>query len=531
MGFITAALWGLHPLNLTGVLYVVQRMTSLSALFGLAALAVYAQYRGRTWQTPVMKRPMLWGLITAALVGLLCLLSVLSKESGLLFAPLLFWVELCVYRFHFAGKPVRIGPVLLRNLALGTVGLALLYVAVFKIPAMVTPEAFANRNFTLHERALTEGRVLLFYLRMLVAPRNDAMGLYHDDFTLSHSLWSPPGTALALAFLLSVTLLTWGLRKRVPELAFGWGWFLIAHSLESTIFSLELVYEHRNYFALVGLLLLVPLQLGKIGKIRGRKLAAGIVAAYAALLGFITFARSEQWSNPVDWAALEATNHPQSPRINYELARIYMYALATTGEAHYGDLADDAFVRAMRAPGADALPAASRVQLAYIRGQTPDPAWVEDARRAFARPPFYNSTVAALAALTDCQTNKVCKFPEDVLMGLYDAALHNPGIGKYARAEVLKVMVNYWIGYRGDLARGMDLIDQSLKANDATPGRIMYAQAFRLSGQYAQALEQLELAIKLDKERAYGQAIAAERSNIEYLMRQVQQPTQPPATK
>jgi len=528
MGFITAALWGLHPLNLTGVLYVVQRMTSLSALFGLAALAVYAQYRSKTWQAPPMKRPVPWGLATAALVGLLFLLSVLSKESGLLFAPLLFWVELCVYRFRFADEPVRIGPMLLRNLALGAAGLALLYVTVFKIPGMVTPGAFANRDFTLHERALTEGRVVLFYLRMLVVPRNDELGLYHDDFPLSHSLWSPPSTALALAFLLGVTLLAWALRKRVPELAFGWGWFLIAHALESTIFPLELVHEHRNYFALVGLLMLVPLQLDKIVKGRSRKLAAGTVAAYVALLGFITFTRSEQWSNPVDWAALEASNHPHSQRANYELARIYMFVMAQTNDQHYGDLADEALVRAMHAPGAGALPTASRVHLAYIRGRTPDPAWIEDAQRAFAKPPFYNSDVGALVALTNCQIEKVCKFPEEALLDIYDAAMSNPAIGDYARGEVLKVMANYWIIHHGNLAHGAYLIEESLKINDAAPGRLMLAQAFRLGGQYAQALEQLGLATKLDKKYAYGQAIAKERTIIEDLMWQAQQTTQPP---
>jgi hypothetical protein len=275
----------------------------------------------------------------------------------------------------------------------------------------------------------------------------------------------------------------------------------------------------------------VPLPLGKIDAPRSQRLAVGIVVAYVALLGFVTFARSEQWSNPVDWAALEAVNHPQSARTNYELARIYMYALATTHEARYGEQADDALVRAMHAPATDALPAATRIQLAYVRGLTPDPAWIEDARRAFAKPPFYNSNASALLALTDCQTNKICKLPEDALLGLYDTALQNPTIGKYARAEVLKIMVNYWIGHRGDLARGMDLMDQSLKINNATPGRIMYAQAFRLGGQYANALKQLDLAVKLDKERAYGQAIAKERAIIEDLMRQTQQPAQPPVTK
>ncbi|MBK8894756.1 MAG: hypothetical protein IPN64_12110 [Propionivibrio sp.] len=41
IGIAVAAIWLLHPFNLTGVLYVVQRMTSLAALFTLAGLALY----------------------------------------------------------------------------------------------------------------------------------------------------------------------------------------------------------------------------------------------------------------------------------------------------------------------------------------------------------------------------------------------------------------------------------------------------------------------------------------------------------
>ena len=40
-----AAVWLLHPINLTPVLFVVQRMTSLAALFSLAALILYLQGR------------------------------------------------------------------------------------------------------------------------------------------------------------------------------------------------------------------------------------------------------------------------------------------------------------------------------------------------------------------------------------------------------------------------------------------------------------------------------------------------------
>ena len=44
---LVSLIWLIHPLNLTSVLYVVQRMTSLSTLFGLFALAIYCFWRTR----------------------------------------------------------------------------------------------------------------------------------------------------------------------------------------------------------------------------------------------------------------------------------------------------------------------------------------------------------------------------------------------------------------------------------------------------------------------------------------------------
>ena len=56
------------------------------------------------------------------------------------------------------------------------------------------------------------------------------------------------GCCIAFALLL---VWRWG-----RYLAFGIAWFLVGHSIESTVFSLELYFEHRNYFPGVGLFLL-----------------------------------------------------------------------------------------------------------------------------------------------------------------------------------------------------------------------------------------------------------------------------------
>ncbi|MGC8808557.1 MAG: hypothetical protein ACP5QB_13685, partial [Thiomonas sp.] len=77
----------------------------------------------------------------------------------------------------------------------GVLGLAWL------LPGALNGSAYAARPFTLSERLLTEGRVLVDYLRWIVLPTPDALSLYHDDIALSTGWLSPWTTAASWAFL------------------------------------------------------------------------------------------------------------------------------------------------------------------------------------------------------------------------------------------------------------------------------------------------------------------------------------------
>ena len=74
LALIVSAIWLIHPLNLTSVLYVVQRMTSLSTLFGFLTLVLYCYWRSYP------KSSLNTILIC---LGMLCcfLASIFSKES------------------------------------------------------------------------------------------------------------------------------------------------------------------------------------------------------------------------------------------------------------------------------------------------------------------------------------------------------------------------------------------------------------------------------------------------------------------
>ncbi|HYP82880.1 hypothetical protein [Variovorax sp.] len=510
-GWMVAALWALHPLNLTGVLYVVQRMTSLSALFGLAALLIYVSYRTRTAHRNDIRHPFLAGLVAAALVLFCLALSALSKESGLLFAPLLFWIEIWFFGFRWNGQPARIFGLDVRRATLVLLSMAAIYVVAVKLPQMLSPAAFANRNFTLTERGMTQARVLMFYLRMLVLPSNGELSLYHDDVEISHGLWQPPSTAFAMAALVAITAASYALRKRFPELMFGWGWFLIAHALESTVFPLELVYEHRNYFATIGLMMVVPLMLRRVEREQTQRVFVAIFAGYLGLLGFVTYVRALQWSNPVDWIALEAANHPRSPRANYDLARVYMVLMNQSGDDRFGALADQALVRTTQAYLPGVLPFVARMQLAYFRKLQPDPALSGQVLDALKHWPYQNSTTPTLNSVVLCQIQRTCHMSDELVLQMLAAPLENPTLRLNDRAELLKLQAQYRINQEKDMAAGEALILESIRVKDDPSTRIMYAQSLGLQEKYNEGLAQLDKAQSMDRLGAYRRQIDLER--------------------
>ena len=96
------------------------------------------------------------------------------------------------------------------------------------------------RDFTPWERILTQSRVLFFYLGLLAFPHIRSFGLYHDDFVLSTGLLTPWTTlASVLLWALLAALALWGVRRRALW-SFGLLWYLVGHSLESSLVALEL---------------------------------------------------------------------------------------------------------------------------------------------------------------------------------------------------------------------------------------------------------------------------------------------------
>ena len=320
---LLAAAWLLHPLNVSTVLYAVQRMAQVSALFTLASLWVYLVAR-MTLERGQTRRAAC-GLFL--LFPLLMIAGLLGKENAAVAPALCLVFELAYFQqIRDEHQPPAANRTLVIFYSVFLLVPALLAAAIFALHPDRFLGAYASRDFTMGERLLSEGRALLDYVGALLLPRGVAMGVFNDDFAVSTGLLSPPSTLFALLALGAISVLAFVLRKRAPSVFAGWFFFLVAHSIESSFLPLEPYFEHRNYLPAFGLLLAVAglaecltrrIEFGAMPRWKPGVLAAG---ACALALGVATFARAYVWSDEGRLLFQEATHHPESVRASTSLA-------------------------------------------------------------------------------------------------------------------------------------------------------------------------------------------------------------------
>jgi tetratricopeptide (TPR) repeat protein len=147
------------------------------------------------------------------------------------------------------------------------------------------------------------------------------MAFFHDDVAVSTGLLSPATTLLSLLVLGGLLFAAIRLRNRLPLFAFGILLFFASHLLESTIFPLELMFEHRNYLGIAGIMIAVLSVVPLILKQRRIRIAVGVVAI--AGLSLITWQRAQTWSSPADMYVYMYIAHPTSPRLNLIFSNIH----------------------------------------------------------------------------------------------------------------------------------------------------------------------------------------------------------------
>lgn len=311
-----ALAWAVHPLQVSSVLYVVQRMQTMSTLFVVLALLAYlkarvAQIEGRRSRTGWLLALLSWALALAC------------KEDAILLPAYTLALELTVLRFSAASPDMA--RALRRGYLLATVlgAIAFLFLVV---PHYWHWDAYPGREFSSWERLLTQARVLCMHLGQILVPLPQLMPFYYDWLEPSRGLLHPWTTLPAILLVLALLGIAWRMRAQRPLFALGVFLFFVGHFVTSNVLNLELAFEHRNHFPLIGALLAIGdlLALGA-QRLKLRPAVAALACGLLlVLLSTATWTRAVVWSDPISLATASAEIAPSSARAWNSLSRSYL---------------------------------------------------------------------------------------------------------------------------------------------------------------------------------------------------------------
>ena len=283
--FFTALIWLVHPLQTQSVTYIVQRMNSLTAMFYILSLLFYA--KGRLAEGKKKK----WALFSGCtLAGILALGS---KEIA---ATLPFFLFL--YEWYFFQD---LGRTWLKRHLPYLAGLLIFFAVIAVIyfkghPLDYIRSTYKTQEFTITERALTQFRVIVYYISLIFYPHPSRLNLDYD-FPLSHSILDPISTLLSLATVLALIALALYLARKEPLVSFCIFWFLGNLAIESSVLGLEIIFEHRTYLPSMFLILMAVTLAFRY--IRPTWMALAVICIATTICGVWTDERNKVWASEV----------------------------------------------------------------------------------------------------------------------------------------------------------------------------------------------------------------------------------------
>lgn len=318
IALLSTALWAINPIQTQSVTYVVQRMTSLAGLFYIMSLFFYGKARTGSNGTDRF------------LYGVLCVsafvLAFGSKENAALLPVSVLLYEGLLVQTNIGSWIKRHKTFLLSALCL-IVMLGALYAHYRRGTVLSFLNDYEERPFTLAQRLLTQPRILLFYLSLIFYPLPSRLSVAHS-FEVSTSLLSPVSTFLAILVLTGAVVLGVLFSGKCRLLSFCFLFFLVNHLLESSVFPLELVFEHRNYVP--SMMLFVPVAIGICHLFHTYANATAmksVLAVFIALLlfglGHATYMRNFAWKSEQTLWADATLKAPDQFRPHHNLGLYY----------------------------------------------------------------------------------------------------------------------------------------------------------------------------------------------------------------
>jgi Flp pilus assembly protein TadD len=310
LGGITALLWLVHPIQTESITYVIQRSESMMGLFCLLTLLGFvASDRSRS--------PRLWRIFSVVC----CVLGLMTKPV-MVVTPLLvliydrtflsgsFGAALRVRRGYYAAlfSTVAVLPVMLKG----------------NSQDWAASAGFGAPGISSLGYAATQPEAILRYLRLCFWP--DALCLDYG--------WLPETNArvITVTWLLVIALVvvTVVAARRCHATEFAGSWFFITLAPSSSFVPIaDLIFEHRMYLPLAGLLaIVIPATYATFERLTESRPAArqaamaafaSIIVAAAICLGGRTILRNDDYTSEVALWTSAVEVSPQNARAQYNL--------------------------------------------------------------------------------------------------------------------------------------------------------------------------------------------------------------------
>lgn len=339
IALVTALIFVCHPLQIQAVTYIVQRYTSLAALFYLTTVLAYVKGRLYGGQSGTALISRCYYLVA----GICAVLAVNSKQSAFSLPLMILLLEVTLFPGRLIKRHLR---------AVCVTGIVLLVTLLVLIFSGNSPgwllfdlhhSSAEDLHFSRATYAITQLRVMATYLRLFFLPLGQNLDYDYPLYTTLANGEIITATALHIS-LVTVSFLLFH-RSRQPDnrsavqlrvITLGIGWFYVALSVESSFIPItDVIMEHRMYLPSAGLCLAVTAGIDLLRRrftIPWKAVWSG-VAVLCVALSLLTITRNRVWRDELTLWQDVATKSPHKARVLANLGWAYLnhdeYEMAT----------------------------------------------------------------------------------------------------------------------------------------------------------------------------------------------------------
>ncbi len=277
IALLSTFFWATNPVHVTAVTYIVQRMASMAGMFYI--MSMYFYVLGRT-DKGLWKKTAFF-----VLSALSAMLAIGTKENAVMLPVSIYLYDLLLIQGVSRESLIKnckyyVVPVII------AASVAMLFF--IDVSSFLKLGGYPKWVFSMWERLLTETRVIIYYISLLLYPVSSRLMLNHD-FIISKSLFDPWTTIASILFILVSIGLAIAIARKKPLISYCILFFFLNHVVEGSFIPLDLVYEHRNYIP--SMLFFVPFAVFAIYLLDYFSYRKVIQLTAAMLIGFLLFAQ------------------------------------------------------------------------------------------------------------------------------------------------------------------------------------------------------------------------------------------------